>query len=66
MIRRALADGSAQARRKAAGWTQEKMAAVLHVGQPTVSQWETGRRIPDVKSALAYGQALADAERQAA
>jgi len=42
------------------------MAGRLHVGQPTISQWETGRRIPDVKSALAYGQALADAERQAA
>ena len=66
MIRRALADGSAQARRKAAGWTQARMAERLHVGQSTVSQWETGRRIPDVKSALAYGRALADAERQAA
>ena len=65
-IRRALADGTAQARRKAAGWTQAQMAERLNVGQPTVSQWETGRRIPDVKSALAYGRALADAERQAA
>ena len=66
MIRRALADGSAQARRKAAGWTQARMAGRLHVGQPTVSQWETGRRVPDAESALAYGRALADAERRAA
>jgi transcriptional regulator with XRE-family HTH domain len=65
-IFRALADGSAKARRKAAGVTQAEMAAVLHVWQSAVSQWETGKRTPDVKSALAYGRVLADAERRAA
>jgi DNA-binding transcriptional regulator YiaG len=64
--RRALADGSAKRRRIASGIRQVEMAVVLHVVQSTVSQWETGRRVPDATCALAYGKALAAAERRAA
>ena len=65
-MRRALADGTAKRRRIASGIRQVEMAAVLHVVQSTVSQWETGKRTPDTTCALAYGRALAAAERQAA
>ena len=62
----ALADGSAKRRRIASGVRQVEMAAALHVVQSTVSQWETGKRVPDATCALAYGKALAAAERRPA
>ncbi len=64
--RRALADGSAKARRIASGVRQVEMAAVLGVSPSTVSQYESGRRVPDAARALAYDKALAAAERRAA
>ena len=33
--------------RKAAGFTQEKFAVAMGVTQSTVSQWESGRVLPD-------------------
>lgn len=35
--------------RKSRGLTQAKMASALHVTQGAVSQWETGRSLPDVQ-----------------
>ena len=65
-IRASLADGSAAERRKAAGVSQGWMAERLGVGQPAVSMFESGRRVPTGEHALAYGKALAAAERAAA
>lgn len=33
--------------RKANGFTQDKLAKHLHIGQTAISQWETGRTSPD-------------------
>jgi len=64
--RAALADGSAKRRREEAGIRQVEMAAAIGKGQPTVSQWENGLRVPAADDALAYGKALAALERRAA
>jgi transcriptional regulator with XRE-family HTH domain len=64
--RRALADGSAKQRRQAARLSQTEMAARCEVGQPAVSGWENNHRTPRTHHALAYGRALAAAERKAA
>ena len=32
--------------RKSKGITQEELAGLLHVGKSTISQYETGRRVP--------------------
>jgi transcriptional regulator with XRE-family HTH domain len=66
VILRALADGTAKARRRAAGITQVEMAGRIHVTQPAVSMYESGLRVPDAAVALAYGRALAAAEKRAA
>ena len=36
--------------RKQAGLTQEEIAQTLHVSRQTISNWETGRSIPDIYS----------------
>jgi transcriptional regulator with XRE-family HTH domain len=64
--RAALADGSARSRRTLAGIRQVELAALLGVAQSTVSQWESGKRVPDAGDALAYGRALAALGRRAA
>jgi transcriptional regulator with XRE-family HTH domain len=64
--RAALKDQSARARRVAAGVRQVEMAAVCGVSPSTVSQWESGVRSPAAGHALAYGRALAAAERKLA
>lgn len=64
--RAALADGSARTRRQAARVRQVELAGLLGVAQSTLSQWETGRRVPDAARALAYGRALAALGRRAA
>jgi transcriptional regulator with XRE-family HTH domain len=64
--RAALADGSAKRCREEAGIRQVELAAVLGKGQPTVSQWEAGKRVPAADDALAYGRALAALTRRAA
>ena len=64
-IRESLADGSARARREKAGVSQGWIAKAVGVGQPAVSMFESGRRVPTPEHALAYGKALAAAERAA-
>lgn len=64
--RAALKNQSARARRAAAGVRQVEMAAVCGVSPSTVSQWEAGLRSPAADHALAYGRALAAAERRKA
>lgn len=34
--------------RKGAGFTQEKLAAMVGVSSQTVSKWETGTTMPDI------------------
>ena len=34
--------------RKANGYSQEKLASILNVHQTAISQWETGRTLPDI------------------
>lgn len=50
--------------RKAAGFTQEKFAVAVGVTQSTVSQWESGRVLPDTaklpKLAEVLGCSIAD------
>lgn len=38
--------------RKDAGLSQQQLADALNLSRRTVSLWETGRRIPDLQSAL--------------
>lgn len=37
--------------RKANGYSQEKLASILSVHQTAISQWETGRTLPDIELA---------------
>ena len=50
--------------RKAAGFTQERFAEAMGVTQSTVSQWESGRVLPDTaklpKMAEVLGCSIAD------
>lgn len=50
--------------RKAAGFTQERFAEAMGVTQSTVSQWESGRVLPDTaklpKLAEVLGCSIAD------
>lgn len=50
----------------AAGVRQVEIAAVLGVSASTVSQYESGRRVPDAEHALAYDRAVAAAEGKSA
>ena len=40
------------------GITQEELAEKLSVGQNTISQWETGERIPRVPTVLKLAEVL--------
>lgn len=40
------------------GITQEELAEKLNVGQNTISQWETGERIPRVPTVLKLAEVL--------
>ena len=44
--------------RKASGMTQEELAAVLSVSRSTVSNWEAGRRLPDVVMLMRLSEVL--------
>ena len=50
--------------RKKEGWSQAKLAEILGVHQTAVSQWETGKTLPDVltaqKLALVFGVNIED------
>lgn len=39
-----------QNRRKELNLTQEDVAIIIHVSRQTISNWETGRTLPDIKS----------------
>lgn len=64
--RAALADGSARERRELARIRLSEMAAACEVSPAAVSMIERGQRSPGTVLALAYGRALAAAERKAA
>jgi len=72
VTRAALEDGSARVRREAARISVSEMAAVCGASRSAVSMWErqdaAGQplRVPGTEHALAYGQALAEAERRLA
>ena len=38
--------------RQAAKWTQEQLADKILVSKRTISNWETGRTLPDIESVL--------------
>lgn len=38
--------------RQAAEWTQEQLADRIFVSKRTISNWETGKTIPDIESVL--------------
>jgi DNA-binding transcriptional regulator YiaG len=57
-IRRDLASGAARQARKAAGVQQSEVAGVLGVSAASVSQWESGKRVPGTEHALAYAKLL--------
>ena len=38
------------------GMTQEQLAQKLKVGQNTVSQWETGERVPRIQTLIKLSQ----------
>ncbi|WP_298023893.1 helix-turn-helix domain-containing protein [uncultured Dysosmobacter sp.] len=44
--------------RKKAGLSQETLAEQLHVTRQTISNWESGRSLPDIESLKALAQAL--------
>jgi transcriptional regulator with XRE-family HTH domain len=58
-IRADLSSGAARRSRLSAGIRVTEVAAVVGVTPQAVSQWESGRRIPDAARCLAYGRALA-------
>ena len=58
-IRADLASDAARESREAAGVTAADIARVVGVTRQAVSAWETGREVPTVPHALAYGRALA-------
>jgi len=41
-----------QNRRNEIGLTQEEVALKIHVSRQTISNWETGRTLPDIKSLI--------------
>jgi DNA-binding transcriptional regulator YiaG len=61
--RASLADGTARLARLAAGVKVTEIASVLDVTSQAVSNWESGRRVPDASHALAYVRAMAAAVR---
>jgi len=66
VTRAALEDGSARERRVAARIRLGEMAAACEVSASMVSMIERGQRSPGTVLALAYGRALAEAERRLA
>lgn len=47
-----------RARRVAAGLTQDALAAAVGRTQPTVSEWESGKQIPDLSALHEISKAL--------
>jgi DNA-binding XRE family transcriptional regulator len=57
-LRSALASGEARDLRVRHRLSQAEIAAVIHVGQPTVSLWESGKVTPRTAAALRYARLL--------
>lgn len=57
-IRADLVAGDARRARAAAGVRQAEFASAIGVSRQAVSQWESGRRVPSARHALAYGRLL--------
>ena len=58
-VRADLASHRSRQSREAAGVTAADIARVVGVSRQSVSAWESGREVPTVPHALAYGRALA-------
>jgi len=58
-VRGQLQSGAARQARKAAGVSAADVARAVKVSRATVSDWETGRKMPTAEHALAYGRVLA-------
>ena len=65
-FRAELKSGAARHRREAAGVSMRDVARVIGVTGQAVHYWETGRSVPSVAHALAYGRVLAALSRRAA
>jgi len=39
-------------KRKRYGWTQEKLAEIVGVSRPTISQWESDKCLPDATKVI--------------
>lgn len=65
-IRAELKAGAAREARIASGASGADVARVLGVTRQAVFYWETGRNVPSVAHALAYGRLLAALAKRAA
>ena len=45
-----------QALRKAQGWSQEELAARIHVSRQALSKWESGASVPDTENVVALSR----------
>lgn len=53
-----IVGGCIRAERARAGLSQEALADRLHVTRQTISNWETGKNLPDIESLKALAEAL--------
>jgi DNA-binding XRE family transcriptional regulator len=60
LIRRLLADGSAQRVRESAGLSRADVARDLAVDESTIARWEARKRVPRSEVALRYGELLGE------
>lgn len=58
LVRQAGRSGAARALREAAGASQAELAAPCGVLVPTISRWESGKRIPRSERAACYIESL--------
>jgi DNA-binding transcriptional regulator YiaG len=57
-------DGTAKAIRERAGLSASEVARLLGVSQPTVSNWENGKRVPRGEPAMKYAELLIELDRR--
>lgn len=65
-VRAELRSGGARKIRERLDITAAEMGRAVGVSRTTIGDWEAGRKRPTDLHALAYGRALAAAERKAA
>jgi len=46
--------------RKAAGFTQKRLGEIIGAGESTISEWESGKRAPDIERLPDIARALGD------